>query len=520
MSQLYEEICRIRKHNWERRAQEERPDEATVPQPLFMVFPESTVQEEPQVAQLRVQNFSDNVNILATLQDMYEFAEIGAYFPPLPKLSAKNKNTPVTEELQHITKQCIKLLNDEYMMVARLLVAQTPLEKKTLLIDYMMSDEGVDFIERKVSTLSDLQRETYLFGISEGLLDHYTYVVAGINLLADKIRDVCARQDMDSMDRINHMLSYLDAARKIIQSRDKYLTGGPLPVKNEHTAKLLPIRFNIIRERLKNIRGSLVAYQTKVLPSYQSEILRSFQPKEMGGKKKGRLGRQAQKPRASSLIKKREPAAPSITPVSISPLPPELAIVPAARPTPIVPLSQEVLLENTVRVDTEVTPAALSAPQSSLFAVPGPAPAPSNAEHKLMASDNPCVASLSKHNRAIYEQIFFGSWKDKQHLALSDVEKLIKQLGGQIRGAGGSRTKIIFDNRSVATIEHRHGRDRAKSLYKLSVSLLQRGLGIAGFAPLDWKDELSRARDMIIEFKNYAAERMREQKKAQGSSLH
>jgi hypothetical protein len=55
---------------------------------------------------------------------------------------------------------------------------------------------------------------------------------------------------------------------------------------------------------------------------------------------------------------------------------------------------------------------------------------------------------------------------------------------GQTKGVGGSRTQIIFNNKSVATIEHRHGRDKAGELYKVSVSLLQRGLGIAGFAPV------------------------------------
>jgi hypothetical protein len=42
-------------------------------------------------------------------------------------------------------------------------------------------------------------------------------------------------------------------------------------------------------------------------------------------------------------------------------------------------------------------------------------------------------------------------------------------------------------------------------LYKVSLALLQRGLAIAGFAPLDWEDKLSHTRDLLMNLRDYAS---------------
>lgn len=498
------------------------------------------LESEDKVPLSHLNNFLVNINVLASLQDTCNLAEIIDYFPVLPPRRTKHQEIPTTLQLQQIKNQCIEVLQDEYMFIARLLLGQTMLEKQELLIDYLLEKEGIDLIECLYARLSDEEeRNTYLHGVFDAMLDHYAYALAGFILLADKMCDLCARYDMDTLEKVNAMVACLDAAKGVIQSRNAHMAKEAM--QSGTSKKLFPMRFTMMLERLEPIYQSLAHYKEK-------EVL----PAVWGFKEMIRPVKQRRRQKAAAPQKKVKPAANRKTPyvakapvaktVDVSTASPMVNIAEVARDVQKLSLDEPAksisavdarntapsapvttISVSSAEVETEAeagatvslatgsgTVAPVLPAQDNLLSptlLPastfvGPATEPAQI---MMLARNPRLAGLSKRHMATYEQIFSERLLDVKHLALSAVEKLVKQLGGQTKGVGGSRTQILFNNKSVATIEHRHGKDRAGELYKASVALLQRGLAIAGFAPPGWEDKLSRARDWVVNFRNYAA---------------
>lgn len=441
-------------------------------------------------------NFFCNVNILASLQDSYAIPEITAYFPVFsPEQSSRCREAVTSVRLQQIENQCIELLQDEYLFIARLLTLWTLEEKHALCADYLFRKEGVMQIEQFYAQLpSPAERILYLARVFDSMLDHYAYAMAGFMLLADKIRELGRRQDMDLLEKVNLMLACVNAAKKVIQTRNLHMEEDA--AVSGACEALLPVRFNLMLDRLTPLYHALHDYRDKeLLPALRQK---EFGVREKTVKRKPAISR-PQKP--SPAIK--TPVLPQLTPAGVTEAK-DKPVASEAKPAAMV--SGPVEAEEVVSPEAEVSEA-LPREDDMLPSVLPVKDLAANTEPAqiMLLARNPKIAGLNKHHMETYEQIFAERWREARHLTLSAVEKLVRQLGGQTRGAGGSRTQIIFHDKSVATIEHRHGRDKAGELYKMSVALLQRGLGIAGFAPPGWVDELSRARDVIANFWDYAA---------------
>jgi hypothetical protein len=490
--------------------------------------------------------FMANADMLSHLQSAYDRQEISGHFPAVPESLTSIRAGQANIPLQQIKKRCINLFRDEYLIIAQLFLTETLQEKVFLLQEHMLTAEGAAQAQAYFASLPhhSMGRVKALCVAWGEILHDYSYTLAGLYHLAERMTTLSTAEDKDAQKVANLMQTYLEAAIKIVQSRTELFRKAAAAVlkskayKGEKSAYFFkPIRHTIILESLQLIRLALTDHMEKnILPIFRE---REFGYKEERvPKKKNRKKLQSLTASHKKITKKSPVAKPQ--PIAKPPTKEEMSnfIATTQLETPV--LAEEVILLPEQAISTRVTtthtaedaitPASIELSDPALTVTPTITPLPLPVESLLPVAalnlsiaplqavlmDNPKLIGLTKRQKETYEQIFAAQWKDASGINLEAVKKLVTRLGGQTKGVGGSRTQIIFTHKSVATIEHRHGRDRAGELYKLSVSLLQRGLGIAGFAPLGWEDQLSRTRDLLINFRKYVAKREQEEHKKSG----
>jgi hypothetical protein len=331
------------------------------------------------------------------------------------------------------------------------------------------------------------------------------------------------------------MLTYIDAAMSALQECNEFnaqelrhgIKSG-LEYKTQPEKRLAECfkitRFDMVLDSLKLIRDELAVHMEKeIIPKYGINVYTPV--KKSKGKPRPTPKKQAKKPSPIKPTPHRA-KAPTLLPEAAA-VAAELIALPSAKassqPIPANVVSPALLASSaptlpagpTLHLSSPIVPTTLQSPAviAAPVTVASPAAVISSAAMAPPAAalnENPKLLGLNKRHQETYEQIFADRWSAAKNIGLDAVDKLIRRLGGQTKGVGGSRTQIIFNNKSVATIEHRHGRDKARELYKVSVSLLQRGLGIAGFAPKGWEDELSRSYALINGLRKYQAEQHKE----------
>lgn len=472
--------------------------------PISMASAFSTV---PSV--IAKQYFSENAKILLSfLLETFDLPEIVAHFPPVPECFRGTGTGMPDVQLQQIKEECLDLMQHEYMVVARLFLAAGLEEKAMLFWDYMLPLDEVKKIEATLAQHNPAEQEHLMLDAFTENFNHYSYALAGLYLLGERMQTISPTQDKETLRLAREMLMYIDAAIKVVQSRHDFFikqTAALLtrPQKRMRLAYgLRPVRFKVMLERIQSIRTALARYiEDDLLPDYLEKTFHFKEPVPAR--------------RKSAPLRKKVPKVKQRQAKPKQPRIPMETVIPAAPP------AVETIVKSVMAGQAEAMPEQAEAEPSaeteesavspsSLFPTPDtliPVAEILTQASPVMPVENPRLAGLHPRYRAIYDQVFFSRWSEARDLTLNAVKKLVTHLGGQTKGVGGSRTQIIFNNKSVATIEHRHGKDKAGELYKVSVALLQRGLGIAGFAPRGWVDELSRTRDMLTNFWRYAATR-------------
>jgi hypothetical protein len=508
-----------------------RVDGEKIIRPTLVKFnvPDTLFKEDK--GSVKLQSFIADVSLLADLQQAYELPEITRHFPALPNAFKPTTIQITNPRLQQIKKACIKLLQDEYMVIARLFLAETLEEKVVLLWDYMLPAKTAKNIAAAFKLVKPEDREAELLNMLVTNFDHYSYALAGLYLLAQSMQALTLSCHEDSLKAARLMLTYIDAAIKVVQSCNIFLAKNAA-ILTKLQAKKGPkvvykaeeIRFDKMLERLQPIRHSLANY-------IEQDLLPAFTQKNFNFKAPVPAMEKARKKPNLTLTKKkvitpsksklalRAYIAQQRTHTQANTLPlntilteastqPEIITAPIDIPST---LTQEENKAPPISVPCKVSKPVLT--QASVYPSTTLSALKVEPEPILPVAIHPKVAALNKRRMLTYEQIFADRWHETKGITMDAVEKLVTQLGGYTKGAKGSRVKIVFDNKSVATIEYRHGGDKASELYKVSVALLQRGLAIAGFAPSDWEDHLSQTRDLIINFKDYAARRAEESKR-------
>jgi hypothetical protein len=506
----------------------------TQPEALSVAIPAEWINEHEPTQH---ENFFSNINILLVLQNAYEEAEIIVHFPEVPKALMSTSTVQINLPLQQVKEMCIQLCQDEYMVIARLFLAETIEEKVSLLRDYMLPVHIAEQMEAGFARLSPEKKEQTLYAIFFEYFDHYSYALAGLYHLASRVSKLSVNPGKDVQKVAHLMQSYLAAAIKIVQSRNDFvkkqaaqMTKTVLNKGNRLGYEMRPIRFDIMLKSLQSVSHILNTYiEKEILPTIwerefgiketQSSAKKNKRrPQPAAHKKSGKKPPTVNQQPPVAKVSTQERAIPILDPpfekIAL-PLEEVAAVREAVVVEPLINLPVSEVQEDKVTPSPALTHSDLARVAPIIASLPAEPSLPVSARVSLteasyppiLLTENPILTKLNKRQKEIYEQIFAERWREAKGISLDAVEKLVTRLGGQTKGVGGSRTQIIFNHKSVATIEHRHGRDRAGELYKISVSLLQRGLGIAGFAPMGWEDQLSRTRDLLINFREYAAQR-------------
>jgi hypothetical protein len=557
--------------------------ETTEVETISLALPDVLIEGAGEKEEILQENFFDNMHMLKKLELAVGSPEITMHFPPVPKALAQTEgHTALHVKLQEIKQACIKMLQDEYLIIARLCLAETQQEKMVLLLDYVLSEVWSSKLIRCVALLPDgsVEKEDACTKIFFEWLDHYTYAVAAFYHLANRMQALSTAKDKDALALARLMQSYLDATIKIVESRNDFFKKDTLRLRTKHTkvqtqlstlpqekksaakdtlANFKPERFDKMLEYLQPIRDSLVTHiEQDLLPAFLQKEFKfelSAPARKKGKERKPSLSPkkykhqpfavkqpQAAKAKQSKMhkintsqpenasligekkvfvlpqknmpapvIAEQQPVKEAEDEVKVSVLQPEKSlstdeVKPLIAEESVIPSSKKQHTASASPIKSELLPPVASiAPYAPLL------PVSAIVSHRepmpTALTRNVKLTNLNKDHWETYEQIFSDRWSETRHLTLSAVEKLVTRLGGKMKGAKGSRTQLFFNDKSVATIEHRHGGDKAGALYKVSLALLQRGLGIAGFAPPGWEDKLSRTRDLIVNFREYVAKR-------------
>lgn len=471
---------------------------------------------DEQVAQIC--HFTYNAQIIFLLHWKCESPEIQAnitYHNKDQHFKSKLKKIPeqiltpaANEVIRQLQVEAHQILQSENFVIANLLEENTIKTKTFALASYFLDinvEEGREIL-KTISKFND-ERQYVAFFIEQ--LQIYLDVVAVLYVLEKNINLIACEQK----ENINPIFALVEIKKNIgsaIYFIDKYIADLS---KNFEKQKISTRKMNVVFYRLFLMKQPLENMNNTLLNKMSSleatDVLSTIPHFFIHPKK---IKSQANLRNSQAKIKEMATNLPGETP-SIKPLEQRdstdnrltevngLTIVSiiekisssedTAGAAPQTPASQIIATSSIEKVALNVE---LSPPQSlDTFAE-------SSSEHYL-------VAALNKSLRQTYDKLFSSSFDDYIALSKEEIIRLIEKLNGGCVDTSKNHTQVFFNGQKVATFEVRHGKDKAKTLYKLSVQLLQLGLRQVGLAPYGWVSRLEETRNFLTRFIQYAASR-------------
>jgi hypothetical protein len=136
----------------------------------------------PNVDQESLDNFCLNIDMLGGLEIAYSHPDIVGKFLPLPQELKGRDDKAINEPLQKIKAMCMELLETEYLVLARLFLAETFSEKYTLLTDYMLTEEGAILRQNELYYGKEMDEQHIRMLTTDCLVlfEHYSHAVASV----------------------------------------------------------------------------------------------------------------------------------------------------------------------------------------------------------------------------------------------------------------------------------------------------------------------------------------------------